>query len=56
MIMLKDIFTFLGLVIEMLRLYHCTLLSYESVFQKLDQSDNFIINKFDVKKVKKQNV
>ena len=36
----------------MLCLLHCTLL-YESVFKKLDESDNFNIQKFVVEKVNK---
>ena len=35
----------------MLRLYYCTLWSLESVFQKSDEQDTFIIQKFVVKKV-----
>ncbi len=37
----------------MLRLKHCTLMLQESVYQKYDELDNFNIQKFVAKKVKK---
>ena len=42
------------MIIEMPLLKYCTLLSKESLFQKSDEKDNYIIQKVVIKKVKNQ--